>query len=463
MIQQHPTTSLNGLASGLVPLKAADGSNSLTVVDNRTGQTYTVPIWHNSVNAAEFKQIKTPEDPDNLADQNNQGLRIFDPGYGNTTVAESTITFIDGLKGMIQYRGYDIKDIVKSDKRVIDVCHLLWRGAWPTKEQAQKFQQELNNVPVINDTVLGAIRAIPKDGSPVGMIISGLMALQSQDMDLVPAHAAATIYHNDPALVDTQLVRIFSSLVQITAAAYCHATSRAFTPPRADFSTIENFFLMTGHIEAHTGLPNPRYVRYFETLWTLLADHEMTCSTAAMLQTASAMPDAISALVSAISAFYGPLHGGAIEVAYRHIRELGGVENIPAKMARVHAREERLYGYGHRVYRVPDPRYKPIQDILFELKSEVDADPLLKVALELDRVARHDDYFIKRKLNPNADLYATLAYNAMGFAPDWILPITIIARSQGLLAHFKEAMLQPQRIWRPGQVYTGPLNKKLDE
>ncbi|KAL1634247.1 hypothetical protein SLS58_010752 [Diplodia intermedia] len=443
-------------ANGHVP------ENSLTVTDNRTGQTFSFPIKHNAVNASEFKKIKAPEDAANLADQNEQGLRIFDPGFGNTCVSESKITFIDGLKGMIQYRGYDINDLVATKKGFVDTANLLWFGSLPSPAEKQALQDKLNAVPLLDDHVFNVIRAMPSNGSPFGMIIAGLMAVQSSQMDLIPAHAAKNLYLGNAELVDEQVIRAMQSLSQITAAAYCHQTGRAFTPPRKDLSFVENFLLMMGHVEAGTGLPNPRYVSYFERLWLLIADHEMTCSTAAMLQTASALPDAFSCLVSATSALYGPLHGGAIEVAYKNIAEIGSVENIPAKMARVKAGKERLYGYGHRVYRVPDPRYKHIKEVLEELTAEIEGDPLLKVAFEVDRIAREDEYFTSRKLNPNADLFAALAYNAMGFEPEWILPISLMSRSQGLLAHWKEAMSGTARIWRPGQIYTGDLNKKIE-
>ncbi|EOD45286.1 Citrate synthase protein [Neofusicoccum parvum] len=450
------TTTITAPANGRV------SKDSLTVTDNRTGSTFTFPITHNAVNASNFKQIKAPEDPDNIADQNEQGLRVFDPGFGNTCVSESKITFIDGLKGIIQYRGYDIGDLIEAKKGFVDTAHLLWFGTLPSPKEKQELQDRLNAVPLIDDHVFNTIRSFPKNGSPFGMIIAGLMALQSSEMDLIPAHAAKNIYLGNLSLVDSQLIRVMQSLSQICAVAYCHQTGRTFTPPRADLTFIENFLLMMGHTEAATGLPNPAYVAKFERLWLLIADHEMTCSTAAMLQTASAMPDALSCLASATSALYGPLHGGAIEVAYKNIAEIGSVDNIPPKIARVKAGKERLYGYGHRVYRVPDPRYRHIKEVLEDLTAEIEDDPLLKVAFELDRVARTDEYFTSRKLNPNADLFAALAYNAMGFEPEWILPISLMSRSQGLLAHWKEAMSGSARIWRPGQIYTGDLNKKIE-
>jgi citrate synthase len=252
-----------------------------------------------------------------------------------------------------------------------------------------------------------------KDGSILGMMIAGLSALQSTDMNAVPAHAAKNLYLGQPQNVDEQIIRVMSSLSMITAAAYCHHSGRDFTSPRKDFSYVENFLLMTGHIDKSTGVPNPRYVGIIERLWATVADHEMTCSTAALLQTASALPDVISSLISAISASYGPLHGGAIEVAYKNIEEIGTVDDVPAKIERVKAGKERLYGYGHRVYRVTDPRFTYISEILGELSEEVSKDPLLQVAFALDNAAAQDEYFISRKLRPNADLFAAFAYKAL--------------------------------------------------
>jgi len=244
-------------------------------------------------------------------------------------------------------------------------------------------------------------------------MIAGLSALQSSDMGAIPAHVAKNLYMGQPKNVDTQVIRVLSSLSMITAAAYCHSTGRTFTPPRKDFGYVQNFLLMTGHVDEATGEPNPRYVDVMERLWTTVADHEMTCSTAALLQTASALPDAISSLISAISAGYGPLHGGAIEVAYKNIEEIGTLDRVAEKIERVKAGKERLFGYGHRVYRVEDPRFTYISGILNELTEEASKDPILQVAFALDRAASQDEYFVSRKLRPNADLFAAFAYKAM--------------------------------------------------
>ena len=244
-------------------------------------------------------------------------------------------------------------------------------------------------------------------------MIAGLSALQSTQMHLVPTHAAKNLYLGDAALVDQEIVKFMANFAVIAAVVYCHHTNRCFTEPRQQLSYIENFFLMTGHVEPETGLPNPRYVGYFERLWILIANHELTCSTAALLQTASSLPDIISCMISALSASYGPLHGGAIEVAYKNIEDVGSVENAQAKIDNVKAGKERLFGYGHRVYRVADPRSFFIRQIVDELKDEISKDPLLTVAFEIDRLASEDEYFISRRLNLNADLYAAFAYKAM--------------------------------------------------
>ena len=249
--------------------------------------------------------------------------------------------------------------------------------------------------------------------SPIGMIIAGLSALQSTQMHLIPAHAAKNLYLGNPDLVDQAIVSFMGSFAAIVAIAYCHHAGRTFTEPRPHLSYIENFLVMTGHVDIVTKLPNPRYVGYFERLWILIADHEMTCSTAALLQTASSLPDVISCMISALSALYGPLHGGAIEVAYKNIEEVGSVENAQTKIDGVKSGKERLFGYGHRVYKVTDPRSTFIRQIVHELSDEISKDPLLKVAFEIDRLASEDEYFVSRKLNLNADLYAAFAYKAM--------------------------------------------------
>lgn len=278
------------------------------------------------------------------------------------------------------------------------------------------------------------------------MMIAGLSALQSCEMDAIPAHVARNIYLGNPKAVDEQIIRFMSCFAQIAAASFCHFMGKEWNTPKEEFNYIENFLYMTGHVDKETGRPNPKYVKNFEQLWVLIADHEMTCSTAAMLHTASSLPDLISSMISGLSALYGPLHGGAIEVAYKNIEEIGSVENIPAKIERVKSGKERLYGYGHRVYRVEDPRYVHIRRILDSLSEETASNPQLQVAFEVDRVASTDEYFTSRKLRPNADLFAAFTYQAMGFPCEFILPLSCCSRMQGFMAHWKEAMCKLSQL-----------------
>ncbi|KAM0806517.1 putative Citrate synthase [Seiridium cardinale] len=440
---------------------AVEKRDVLHTVDGRTGLYYAIPISKNAISAVEFKRIKSPTDPKYPAFQNAQGIRVFDPGFTNTAVGESKITYVDGLEGSIQYRGYSIGDIF-GKKGWLDVSHLLIWGRWPSSEEAKKYQDRLNNVPVLDHHVLNVIQAFPKEGSILGMMTAGLSALQSVNLDTVPCHVGENLYVGHPDRVDEQVVLLLQSAAMITAASFCHSISRPWTPPRKELSYVENFLLMTGHVDETTGLPRPHHVRALERLWTVVADHEMTCSTAALLQTASALPDVISCFISAISAASGPLHGGAIPVAHKHIRAIGTVADVPAKIERVKAGKELLYGYGHRVYRTTDPRFVYIREVLDSLTEEVARDPLLQVALALDKAASEDEYFTSRKLYPNADLFAAFAYQALGFPSEFVLPISILSRLQGLTAHWKEAMAAKPKIWRPNQIYTGDLGKSMD-
>ena len=245
------------------------------------------------------------------------------------------------------------------------------------------------------------------------MITAGLAAIQGSQKNDIPAHMGKNLYLKNLTLVDKQIVKVMADLAVVSAAAYCHHEGRPFHEPNPKYSYIENLLHMMGMIDADTGAPNAHHVSCLERLWTLVADHEMTCSTAAFLQTASSLPDPISCLISAMNAGYGILHGGAIEVAYKNIADVGSVDDVPGKIETVKSGKERLFGYGHRLYKVVDPRSIFIREILQELGEEAKADPLLKVAFEIDRIASTDEYFTSRKLNPNADLFASFAYKAM--------------------------------------------------
>jgi citrate synthase len=413
--------------------------NSLRVVDNRTGKEYTIIINRNAVSAMSFKQMTAPATSTAPCDQTEYGIRVYDPGFQNTAVSESTITYNDGLKGHLFYRGYAIGDLV-SKRDFTDTQYLLLYGNIPTTEQRKQWQHDLAAIPKPQQSVFSVIQAFPVESPPMAMMIAGLSALQASQKELTPAYMAKDLYLNNPSLVDSQCTTVLANMAHITAFSHCHHAGIKFNDPDPSMSYVENMLWMMNHVDPATGKPNPKYVRCVEKLWILIADHEMTCSTAALLQTASSLPDALSAMISAVSAFYGILHGGALEVAYKNIAEVGSVDNAQAKIDNVKAKKERLFGYGHRIYRVTDPRAVFIKEMLDELKEEVDRDPLLKVALEIDRLAQDDEYFTSRNLKPNADLFATFVYKAMGFPADFILPMTVMSRTQGLMAHWKEAM-----------------------
>lgn len=255
------------------------------------------------------------------------------------------------------------------------------------------------------------------------MITAGLAAIQASQKNDIPAHMGKNLYLKNPKLVDKQIVKVMADLAVVSAAAYCHHEGRPFQEPDPKYSYIENLLHMMGFIDVNTGAPIAHHVSCLERLWTLVADHEMTCSTAAFLQTASSLPDPFSCLISANNAGYGILHGGAIEVAYKNIADVGSVDNVREKIESVKSGKERLFGYGHRIYKVVDPRSIFIREILDELGEEARADPLLKVAFEIDRIASTDEFFTSRKLKPNADLFASFAYKAMSVFPVAMLTI----------------------------------------
>ncbi|KAL6717769.1 hypothetical protein ACLMJK_003854 [Lecanora helva] len=436
-------------------------SEALIVIDLRTGTPYRIPIQYNAISATHFAQIKAPENEDSPADQNEHGLRVFDAGFQNTAVSQSAITYVDGKKGTIQYRGYSITDLY-GKVRFVDTAFLLIWGHIPSKEERAKLEYDLAHTALPSKQVFDVIRAFPSDAPPLTMITAGLAAIQGSQKTMIPAHMGKNLYLKNPKSVDRIITKLMADLAVVSAIAYCHHEGVPFHEPNPNLSYIENLLHMMGRVDESTGLPNSHHVSCLERLWTLVADHEMTCSTAAFLQTASSLSDPYSCLISAIGAGFGILHGGAIEVAYKNIAEVASTENIPAKIEGIKSGKERLFGYGHRLYKVVDPRSVFIREVVSELGEEIQNDPLLKIAFEIDRVASTDEYFTSRKLHPNADLFASFAYKAMGFKPDFILILSMVSRTQGFLAHWREAMEGSARIWRPMQIYNGELNKRFE-
>ncbi|KAL9122902.1 MAG: hypothetical protein Q9187_000553 [Circinaria calcarea] len=386
----------------------------LHVQDSRTAKRYEIPIHHNSIRATSFKDIKAPVLCSHAADKPQGGLRIYDPGLQNTAVVESEITYIDGTKGIVQYRGHRIEELFQTSEYE-DLLHLFVWGNLPSSEEKANLRQNLavatQNVP---PSVIETIRSFPRDAAPVPMIIAGLSAYLVTDPTSIPSVMGRNLYHGIPKAVDSAIIRTLGLYSVVIGLVASHRAGKPFrsADPRGGF--LENLLLMMGLVDPHTGRPDPKHVAAVQHTWVLSAEHGSTNSTSAMLLTASTLADPISCLIGALASGYGPLHFGATEVAYKVMAQVGHPDNVPQLIDRVKAGEERLFGYGHRMYKTVDPRVDFAKEVLEELKAE---NPLLAVAVEIDRIASTDEYFISRHLNANADLYGVFIYIALYATP----------------------------------------------
>ncbi|KAI9731564.1 MAG: hypothetical protein M1834_004684 [Cirrosporium novae-zelandiae] len=444
----HKVSLVGSIASGLY----------LTVKDHRTGRTYRIPIEQNSIPATAFKQMIAPSDPRHPADQTENGIRVLDPGFMNTAVTKSEITYVDGKKGTIQFRGIHLQDLVW-DHSYLEVASLLIFGHLPTPQEATRFANSISAVPPQPQTVFDVIRGFDQNDSPIMMVIAGLSAAIASKPSSVPSMSGKNIYLGNLSRVDQELPRALSTYVTTVAIAYCHAHNIPFTPPSPSFSYPENFLHMIGHDDPKTGRPDPVHVHALEKMWLLSADHELTNSTNQLLNTASSLTDPLSSVASCLLCGHGILHGGAIEVAYTQIKAVGSPENVPALIEKVKRKELRLFGYGHRVYKTTDPRSVIIRRILADLREKYPTnDPTLDTAMEIDRIANKDEYFTSRHLRCNADLFASFVYKAMGISPNFHMLFSTIGRAAGALAHYREAMVGPYPcLWHPLQVYVGEV------
>lgn len=430
-----------------------DANGSLTVVDNRTGRQYTIPIHRNTVKATDFRRITAAGLGANPAEQIESGLKIFDRGYLNTACMESKITFIDGNRGYIQYRNYSI-DHLYHNNTFEEVAHLVMFGNLPSPSEKLNFRRALAKGMQPPQCVIDVIQAFPKDSLTFPMILAGLSAYAGVDPGTEATHhQGRPFYLGNMKEVDGAIIRTLSALAAVVAITYCHKRGRELVPVDPEGSFIGNILLMMG--VTNDGKPDPEVEACFEKFWILYIDHEMTNSTAAVLHAASTLTDPISSIVSGLVSAYGPLHGGAIDLAYKGFEEVGKPENVQNLISDVKAKKQRLFGYGHRIYKTVDPRTKFLRAMIAEKKHLVDKNPLLRVALEIDRVANEDPYFTSRNLKANADLYGCFLYTALGFETDIIIALTCVTRTPGALAHWREAMQQSPMLWRPLQVFTG--------
>lgn len=414
-------------------------SNTLTITDNRTGTQYELPVENETIKALDLRKIKVNED--------DFGLMTYDPAFMNTASCKSRITFIDGDKGILEYRGIPIEDLA-TNSRYLEVAYLLLNGALPTKDELTDWTWNVTHHTFINESIKKVMDGFHYNAHPMGMLISTLGALGTFYPD------AKDIFNEESRR--KQIYRLIAKVPTIAAFAYRHAVGMPYAYPDNDLSYEGNFLNMMFKTTEAKYEPNPVLERALTVLFILHADHEQNCSTNAMRSIGSAHTDPFSALAGASAALYGPLHGGANEMVLRMLREIGSAKKVPEYVKRVKAGEFRLMGFGHRVYKNYDPRARIIKDIAYRVFEVTGRDPLLDIALELERIALEDDYFVSRKLYPNVDFYSGIIYQAMRFPVDMFPVLFAIPRTSGWLAQWAEMLDDgDQKIARPRQVYLG--------
>ena len=414
-------------------------SDTLTITDNRTGKTYEVPITHDTIKALDLRKIKVKDD--------DFGLMTYDPGFMNTASTKSTITYIDGDLGILEYRGYPIADLAEKSN-FLEVAYLIMYGSLPTKDQYDKWAHEITHHTFLHENIKQIMHAFRYDAHPMGMFISIVAALST----FYPE--ASQI--DDPASRHKQIIRLIAKVPTIAAFSYRHSRGLPYVYPDNDLSYTGNFLSMLDKMTQDKYTPKPALERALDVLFILHADHEQNCGTAAMRVIGSSQPDPYSAVAGAAGALYGPLHGGANEQVLRMLMEIGGLSNVPDFIKRVKNRETLLYGFGHRVYKNYDPRARIIKQTADEVFEVTGRNPLLDIALELERIALEDDFFVSRKLYPNVDFYSGIIYQAMGFPVAMFPVLFAIPRTVGWLSQWVELLADPdQKIARPRQIYLG--------
>ncbi|MCB9604168.1 MAG: citrate synthase [Sandaracinus sp.] len=413
--------------------------DTLTVTDNRTGTTYELPIENGTIRAMDLRQIKT--------DAEDFGLMAYDPAFMNTASTKSEITFIDGDKGILEYRGYAIDELAEHAS-FLEVSYLLLFGKLPNRSELAEFQHAITHHTMVHENIREFIDAFRYDAHPMGILVSTVGAL-------------STFYPDAKNLSDTevrrlQMHRLIAKMPTLAAYAYRHRRGLPIIYPDNDLSYAGNFLNMLFKMTEVKYKPNPVIEKALDVLFILHADHEQNCSTSAMRGVGSSGVDPFSATAAACAALYGPLHGGANEAAIRMLNEIGSVKNIPDYIRRAKLGEVRLMGFGHRVYKNYDPRAKVIKKLAYQVFDEVGKNPLIDIAVELEKIALEDEYFVQRKLYPNVDFYSGLIYQSMGLPMDIFPVLFAIGRTPGWLAQWEEMTNDnEQKIARPRQVYLG--------
>ena len=436
-------------------------TETLTVTDNRTGRTYELPILYGTypnygaaIRAADLRQIKVSE--------NDFGLMSYDPSFGNTASTRSQITFIDGERGILRYRGYPIEQLAEHST-YMETAYLLLHGSLPTTAELEQWTTDITFHTMLHESIKHFLDGFHHDAHPMGMLIGTVGALSTFYPD------AREI--RDPQVRRKQILRLIAKMPTIAAFTYRHSRGLPYAYPDNDLSYTGNFLNMLFKITELKYRPTAVLERALDVLFILHADHEQNCSTNAMRSIGSSHADPYSALAGAAAALYGPLHGGANEQVLRMLAEIGSVDRVPAYIQRVKSGEVLLMGFGHRVYKNYDPRAKIIKRIADEVFAVTGTNPLLDIALELERIALADEYFVKRRLYPNVDFYSGIIYQAMGFPVEMFPVLFAIPRTSGWLAQWVELLEDAeQRISRPRQIYDGadersylPLERRLTD
>lgn len=419
--------------------------STLTVTDNRTDRTYTIPIQDGTVRSMDFRQIRTSDE--------DFGIMMYDPAFMNTASCRSSITYIDGERGILEYRGYPI-EVLAEHCTFLEVAYLLLFGELPNETELKSWVHEITHHTMLHETSKHFMEGFRYDAYPMAMLVSTVAAL-------------ATVYPESRHIHDPnnrlhQIKRLIGKMPTLAAMSYRHSVGFPYVYPDNDLSYTENFMNMLWKMVEPKYAVNPVLARALDVLFILHADHEQNCSTSTMRSVGSSQADPYLATAAAAAALSGPLHGGANEEVLRMLDEIGSKQNVPAYIQRVKDGHEKLMGFGHRVYKNYDPRAKIIKWTAEQVFEVTGRNPKLDIALELERIALEDDYFIKRKLYPNVDFYSGIIYQAMGFKPEMFTVLFAIPRTVGWLAQWQEMLMDTeQKIVRPRQIFTGQRARRF--
>jgi citrate synthase len=419
----------------------ATGSESLTVKDNRTGKSYDIEITDGTVRAMDFREIKVDED--------DFGLMTYDPGYSNTASCRSSITYIDGEKGVLEHRGIPIEQLCEQST-YLEVAYLLLYGHLPSEDELNQWLYEITHHTYVHENIKNFMGGFRHDANPMGMLLASVGALSTfypESSDIKDEHQR-----------HISAVRLIAKMPTLAAFAYRHSLGLPYVYPDNDLSYTGNFLSMLFKMAEPRYEPDPRLEKALDVLFILHADHEQNCSAAAVRVVGSSLTDPFTAIAAGVAGLYGPLHGGANVAVLRMLNRIGSTENIPNFLEGVKQGEERLMGFGHRVYKNYDPRARIIRQHVDEVLEATNKEsPLLDIAVELEKRALDDEYFTSRKLYPNVDFYSGLIYEAMGIPTDAFTVMFAIPRTSGWMAQWMEMLHDDElKIARPRQIYTGP-------